>query len=177
MKEIPNEDPSEREIRKQVVLNEFEAVIQKLKLHAERHKSNYENVDEIMADFLQTKFSGDLLGELENLWREETTYEEKRSQIKGQSRKEWLEKYEHEFDNEDLIKPRKQTKRKNSSPRRQHNTNHNGRGQVRDKRHHTPARNQGSTARTTKITEAPSSETKPHTTTSHNREKNTKAII
>ena len=123
-----------------------------------------------MTDFLQTKFSGDLLSKLKNLWREETTNEEEKSLIKWQSRQEWLEKYEHEFNNEDLIKPRNETKRKNSSPRRQHNTNHNRGSQVRDKRNHTPARNQGSNSRTTAITRATSSKTRTHTTTTQNRQ-------
>ena len=86
MKEIPNEDPNEKYIRQQAVINKFQAEIQLLKTRAERHKSNYTKVDEEMANFLQRKFNGNELIELTKLWDEDITNEEEKSQSKWQSK-------------------------------------------------------------------------------------------
>ena len=142
MKEIPNEDPNEKDIRKETVINEFQAEIQLLKIRAERHKSNYTKVEEEMAKFLQNKFNGNELAELKKLWDEDIANEEAKSQSKWQSKQEWLEKYEQQFDNEDLVKPRSDAKPKNSSTRRQHNARHNNEHKTTRGKHHVPTQSE-----------------------------------
>ena len=142
MKEIPNEDPNEKDIRKETVINEFQAEIQLLKIRAERHKSNYTKVEEEMAKFLQNKFNGNELAELKKLWDEDIANEEAKSQSKWQSKQEWLEKYEQQFDNEDLVKPRSDAKPKNSSTRRQHNARHNNEHKTTSGKHHVPTQSE-----------------------------------
>ena len=139
MKEIPNEHPNETDIRKETVINEFQAEIQLLKVRAERDKSNYTKVDDEMANFLQSKFNGNELAELKILWDEDIADEEAKSQSKWQSKQEWLEKYE-EFDNEDLVKARNDMKPNNSSPHRQRNARHNNERKATREKHHVPTR-------------------------------------
>ena len=91
-----------------------------------------------MAKFLQNKFNGNELAELKKLWDEDIANEEAKSQSKWQSKQEWLEKYEQQFYNEDLVKPRSDAKPKNSSPRRQHNARHNNEHKTTRRKHHVP---------------------------------------
>ena len=134
MKEIANEDPDEKAIRKEGVINDFQAEIQLLKVRADRHEANYTKVDEEMSKLLRTRFSGYELDELEKLWYEDITNEESKSQSKWQSKQEWLEQYEQNFDNEDLVKPRNDTRPTNSSNSRQHSARHNNnRQQITEK--------------------------------------------
>ena len=94
-------------------------------------------VDEEMAKFLQNKFNGNELAELKKLWDEEA-----KSQSKWQSKQEWLEKYEQQFDNEDLVKPRSDAKPKNSSPHRQHNARHNNEHKTTRGKHYVPTQSE-----------------------------------
>ena len=131
-----------RKISAETVINEFQAEIQLLKIRAECHKSNYTKVEEEMAKFVQNKFNGNELAELKKLWDKDIAKEEAKSQAKWQSKQEWLEKYEQQFDNEDLVKPRSDAKPKNSSPRRQHNARHNNEHKTTTGKHHVPTQSE-----------------------------------
>lgn len=131
MKDIPNENADERNIRKQSVINQFQAEINLLKIRAERHTVNYKKVDQDMLSVLESHFSGDVLAEMKRLWTEETETEETKSQLKWQTKQKWLEGYEENFANEDFVRPvnDEETKkafkdRRDSHHKHQTNVNH-----------------------------------------------------
>lgn len=106
LKFIPNEDPQEKRIRQHMVTNKLQAEINLLNIRAERHHTNYKKIDEEMSNFLEKKFEGDILSELQNLWVKECKSEETKSHDKWKRKQLWLEKYEEEFKSNDFIKPR-----------------------------------------------------------------------
>ena len=101
-----------------------------------------------MTRFLQSKFNGNELAELEKLWHEDIANEEAKSQAKWQSKQEWLENYEQQFNNKDLIKQKSDAKPTNSSHRRQRNARDNKKHNTTTGRHHVSAQSESSTRRT-----------------------------
>ena len=104
LKNIPNEDPHEMRIRQQSAMNEFRTEINLLNTRASRHRANCTKVDEEMEEFLNQRFHGAILEEMEKIWLQEYKTEETKSHKKWEGKQKWLEKYEEEFENDDLIK-------------------------------------------------------------------------
>ena len=71
LKFIRNEDPQEKRIRQQAVINEFQNEINLLNVRAERHHTNCKRTDDEFSDFLEKNFEGDILKQLTAMWRAE----------------------------------------------------------------------------------------------------------
>ena len=74
-----------------------------IKVRAERHNTNYQKIDEEMAQPINSHYNDDVSEQLIKLWTDETRSDENISSQRWTTKQTWLESYEKWFDNQDFI--------------------------------------------------------------------------
>lgn len=108
LKSIPSESNEEKSIRQNSVLEKFQTEINLMKIRANRHSTNYLNVDEEIIQLIDSSYNDEIGNKLKELWTKEAKTEEQKSSKRWATKQTWLENYEKEFKNPDFIKTRRQ---------------------------------------------------------------------
>lgn len=83
LKFVRNENPQQKRIRQQAVINKFQNKLNLLNVRAERHHTNCKNTDDEFSDFLGRNFEGDIWKELTTMWRTEYKTEQNKREENG----------------------------------------------------------------------------------------------
>lgn len=123
IKEISEEDETERAIRENLALQKFDAEIALLETRSTRYTTRFQNIDMEMEREIQKIATGEIQTHLLEKWKKDTEDEEEKSKYIWSKKKIFYENYEENYGNTDL--DRNETPRGNKSfkPRNQRRKN------------------------------------------------------